>query len=143
MSAARRKVLDMRARFVEEDAIPASAAMSSGLRAAGAVRGEADRRLGAAQQALERAALDLLAEAAHLGRARLEHPEVGAHRAPLVGAEDLGEAVAVDRLDALHARPPARQVVRVAHGAPDLLGRRADRPAAAGRGHRPAGYSPS
>ena len=57
--------------------------------------------------------------------------EVCAHLAPAWALEDLGEGVGLDPLDALHARPPARQVVRIDDQLPEILRGRGDRAGAA------------
>src|SRR4051794_21948531 len=92
---------------------------------------QADLGLCALEDAGERRALDLLAPAPQLRAARLQHAEVGADRPALVGAQQLREAVPLHQLDALHARPPARQVVGIGDRGPQLVGRRRDDPAAA------------
>ena len=90
---------------------------------------EADLGLGAAQQRSNGVPSTSCTQRRTSRRARLEHAEVGAHRAPLVGAQHLGEALAVDALDALR---------RAATSAAGGAGRRpCARPARAAR-HRPA-----
>ncbi len=74
------------------------------------------------EQARERRALHLLGPAQRAcALVGSDDVEVGAHDLALRGLHHLGERASSHVLDALHARPPARQVVGVADDLPQLL----------------------
>ena len=98
--------------------------------------GEPDLGLGGAQQPRERGARHpLRPDQRPLLLVGFDDVEVGTHGFALGGLHDLGECALSHILHPRYARPPARQVVRIADDAPELVDRRCDGASATRGGH--------